>query len=408
MLKKFTYSIVAILLVATGCQKELSDKAMSEELPEIGITPSSRIVSLDQAAEFGAIAIGAIEDQSDIAVTKAVSRREVEDVIPVYNEDGVAVMYAINYKNNGGFMLISADKEASTFLYAYNDKGRLDPAKVDPKSPFGMMIDQHKTSISADIESGIHKDNEKYQIWDALGKDSGYTVSLELVNASAVPGTKGYNSTSSGLEDVDVSNVVYNYLWGQGRGYNADAPHPGVDYAGCPSVAIGLLCLHHRYPSQFDYNNMPQVVNTSSSNAVSRMFRTIGNNIPNYEWSADGSGAVAEDIVTGLKRRGYKNAKLVNYNFSRAYNDIAAGRPVLLGGFDYYAGGHIWIGDGYWEQIWRAKRTRYGRTSYYYVYQDTIYMNWGWDGDDNAWVDQASWPYFGSSRMLWYNLYPGN
>ena len=129
------------------------------------------------------------------------------------------------------------------------------------------------------------------------------------------------------------------------------------------------------------------------------MFRTIGNNIPNYEWSADGSGAVAEDIVTGLKRLGYKNAKLVNYNFSRAYNDIAAGRPVLLGGFDYYAGGHIWIGDGYWEQIWRAKRTRYGRTSYYYVYQDTIYMNWGWDGDDNAWVDQASWPYFGSSRF---------
>jgi len=408
MLKKFSYSIVALLLIATGCQKEVSDVANPESLPQEEITPSTRLVNPAQAAEFGSLAISAIEDQDDIALTKAASRREVEDVLPVYNEEGVAVMYAINYTNNGGFMLISADKESPNFLYAYSDKGRLDPANVDPKSPFGMMIDQKKTSISAEIKSGIHAKNEKYQIWDALDSEDGYTVSLELVNASAVPGTRGTHTYSYGYEDVDVSSVIYNCLWGQGRGYNADAPHPGVDLVGCPAVAIGLLCLHHRYPSQFEYDDMTTTVNTRSSNAVSRMMRTIGNNIPDYEWSADGSGALAEDIVTGLHNLGYYGAQLANYSFSRAYNEIAAGRPVLLGGFSY-EGGHIWIGDGYWEQVWRARRNRYGySSSYYYVYQDNIYMNWGWNGDDNAWIDQASWPYFGSSRIIWYNLYPGN
>ncbi|MDT3357108.1 MAG: C10 family peptidase [Bacteroidota bacterium] len=407
MVKKFVYSIVAILMVATGCQKEVSDVKGPEVLPQKEIVPSTRIVSPAQAAEFGSLAIGAIEKQEDVTLTKAVSSRVVEDVLPIYNDEGVAVMYAINYADNGGFMLISADKESSSFLIAYNDRGRLDPQTIDPKSPFGMMIDQHKASISAEIESGIHSENEKYQIWDALDSEEGYTVSIELVNAAAVPGTKGTHRNSYGYDDVDVSSVVYNYLWGQGRGYNADAPHPGVDLTGCPSVAIGLLCLHHRYPSQFDYNNMTTTVTTRSSNAVSRMMRTIGNNIPGYEWSAEGSGALADDIVTGLKRLGYKGARLANYSFSRAYNDIAAGRPVLLGGFSY-EGGHIWIGDGYWEQIWKVSRGYYGSNNYYYVYQDNIYMNWGWDGEDNGWIDQASWPYFGSSRQIWYNLYPGN
>lgn len=44
----------------------------------------------------------------------------------------------------------------------------------------------------------------------------------------------------------------------------------------------------------------------------------------------------------------------------------------------------------------------------WYEYMDTFYMNWGWNGNGNGWVDVEDWSSsgFNYDRQLYYDLYP--
>lgn len=81
--------------------------------------------------------------------------------------------------------------------------------------------------------------------------------------------------------------------------------------------------------------------NYNRQNSISLMLRDIGDNIPRYSWSATFSGATPDNILTGLKRIGYSNAKLDNYNLVSVYNDLKKGVPVLLAAYQHgsYQGG---------------------------------------------------------------------
>jgi hypothetical protein len=191
---------------------------------------------------------------------------------------------------------------------------------------------------------------------------------------------------------------------------------------GCPAVAVGLLCVHHWYPYQFGYMYMPSSLpsNYNQQNSISLMFREIGNQIPNYSWSVNGSGAAPNDILTGIKRLGYSNASYLTYNFETAYSNLSSGNPVLLGAFQnqYYQGGHIWFCDGYYEMSWKVTKTTKFlgikvKTETWYEYADYIYMNWGWNGTADGWYECNSWKATSGANLNYYksmyvNLYPVN
>jgi hypothetical protein len=161
---------------------------------------------------------------------------------------------------------------------------------------------------------------------------------------------------------------------------------------------------------------MPTSLNTSSTNAISQMFRDIANKIPGYSWSTSGSGATPSNILTGLKKVGYSKAKMKSYDAWTAYSNIRDWYPILLGAYQgYYYGGHIWIADGYYEQVWKYTKTKKilgftVSTTTWYEYMDTFYMNWGWNGNGNGWVDQENWSSsqgtFNVDPKLFYDLYP--
>lgn len=159
---------------------------------------------------------------------------------------------------------------------------------------------------------------------------------------------------------------------------------------------------------------MPTTLNTTASNAISQMFRDIANKIPGYIWGTTSSGAPnISSVRTGLHNVGYSQAKYIQYDFLTAYNSIADWYPVLLVGYQQYGGGHIWIADGYYEQTWQytKKKKILGitvSTETWLEYMDTFYMNWGWDGNGNGWVDQEDWSSggFNYSKYVFYYLYP--
>jgi len=104
-------------------------------------------------------------------------------------------------------------------------------------------------------------------------------------------------------------------------------------------VAVGQLCVHYWFPSKYGYMYMPGQLNSHQPNAIASMFRDIADSIPNYSWGYYGSGALPNDITTGLKRLGYKNAQLQWYHFETVYSNLSAGNPVLLAGYQGPYGG---------------------------------------------------------------------
>jgi hypothetical protein len=396
-----------------------------------GGIPTTRVISLEQAKTFAEKAIGAIQEKGDTVIIKSSVLRSVEEVTPLKSSNGQTVLYVVNFVENQGFMVLSADKEAPNPMLSFDTKGNFELESIEEGSTVWAWLESGKEKISENLKSGIHTDNQGYQLWEYIigqevknenGEVSIDEVSVEIANIDEIenskgPQLRGTHPNSSGRSSIAPwYNVQYN-LWGQGPGYSANAPSPNVHLVGCPAVAIGLLCKTWSYPSGYNYSAMPTTLNTTASNAISQMFRDIANKIPGYSWgtSSTGSGANPDNILFALRNNiGYHSAKKKNFDSWTAYSNIRDWYPILLGALaGPYQGGHIWIADGYYEQTWKYTKTKKilgitVSTTTWYEYMDTFYMNWGWNGSGNGWVDVEDWSSSGYNydRQLYYDLYP--
>ncbi len=343
-----------------------------------------------------------------------------KDVQYIISESNDTLIYVVNFGNNEGFMLMSGDR-GSFPIIAFVDSGKIDVKSIDKTTAFGRWIEEKKNEISISLKQPIDTSNVNYKLWEGVDNDS-CTVSIELTKTlpskllptSGIQKATGTRTYSTGKATV-YPYTGSTYQWGQGTGYNFNAPVLDA-FAGCPAVAVGLLCVDYWYPYQYGYMYMPSTVSVNQQNAISLMFRDIGNQIPGYTWSIRGSGAQPLDILTGIKALGYKNAEFRNYDFEIAYQNLSQDRPVLFGAIDpnpYTGGGHIWFCDGYYEMSWKiTKTTKFlwwkTKVETWYEYSDYLYMNWGWSGDGNGWYECNDWKNYTSEKSMYVNLYPSN
>lgn len=417
-MKKLIYLLILCTVLWSSCTEDMPqpEEFVSSNETEEKIT--SRVVFYEQAKAFAEKAIGAIQKTGDTVVIKNSVLRSVEKVQPVKSSDGTTALYVVNFADEQGFMVLSADKEAPNPMLSFDTKGNFDLEKIEEGSTVWAWLESGKIKISNNLRSGIHVDNQGYQLWEYIIENEDGEVTVEIANIDEVENSKGVqlrgtHKDPSGRSSIAPwSNIRYN-LWGQGAGYNADIPNRYP--AGCPAVAIGLLCKTWSYPSGYNYSAMPATLNTTASNAISQMFLDIANKIPGYSFSPSGSGANPDNILNGLKNNlGYHSAKKKNFDSWTAYANIRDWYPILSGAFaGPYQSGHIWIADGYYEQTWKYTQTKKilgitVSTKTWYEYMDTFYMNWGWNGSGNGWVDVEDWSSsgFNYDRQLYYDLYP--
>nr|MBP6385407.1 C10 family peptidase [Pseudarcicella sp.] len=279
-----------------------------------------------------------------------------------------------------------------------------------------------KVEISNALKQPIDTADHYYKLWKDVGSDS-CSLKIEFSKPRL---SKTKNNPSERRRNTLNRPTIYplktiDLHWGQGTGYNYYSPgYPWTDNAaGCPAVAIGMLNYYHFFPYKYNYYYMPNTLEISENvffngpNQIAEMFRDIADSIPNYVWGSQysgGSGAIPEDILTGIKRLGYKNAIFSDYNIETVYNNLLNHRPVLLAGFRNYGGGHIWFCDGFYE----AKFTITKTTNYLFwcsvekwdEYEDFLYMNWGWDGKENNWFAASDFKEYGIQKKMFTDLYP--
>jgi len=196
--------------------------------------------------------------------------------------------------------------------------------------------------------------------------------------------------------------------WNQGAPYNQGLTFDGKSViVGCNAVAIGMILLYwakkgyrrgctatkaytsktakYKVPALehvkvFDFDNMTysKPSTAKQKKAVADMLRHIGYALKS-DYTPNGTLAYMGDVVTVFKTYlRFGNPKRIYANkgydvFERQiYEELAAGRPVIMAGYTVNGAGHTFLCDGY-----DAAR-------------DMYHINWGWSGQCNGYFRMSA------------------
>lgn len=242
--------------------------------------------------------------------------------------------------------------------------------------------------------------------------------------------------------DDERTGPLLTTKWSQGYPYNLHTPH---NYpSGCVATAMAQVMRYHQWPSWYNWSIMEDnyrinshLISQESKEAVAELMYAAGRSI-STDYGKDGSGANTSDAAFALHLNfGYSPyAKYSDYDFSTTVRNIQARRPVIMNGkHDRSLGfiltnGHAWVCDGYWWVYSKKKTTivtvigafspveaRFRPMSdWEYEYSTSwLHMNWGWNGDCDAWFSadnigitniNGEYRNFKYGRGMITNIYP--
>lgn len=388
--------LFAVALSLISCNKEEPEPVVPEtDVVSTGLTISQ---AEELANLFAPLLDSNVKPDAETR-TEASNSPKTLDYIDVYVENGDTLMYALNYANNAGYIVVGADNLAFPIL-SHSSRGTFNFAAIDENSPVNDFMEAYKETIRKGIAAS-DASSEFYDNWKDLGKD-GYEYEIEICPMEECVETRSRREESSGKPTIyPLTGEELDY-WCQEGGYNYYAENNAL--IGCPAIAIGMLMYDTSQrilgnstptsPSFSYYYDAFDIRSETTGTDTALKLRQIADAIPDYDWGESAgaaSGALPADIVTGLRNLGYVNATLVDYNFETLYSNLTFkgynyfgeetdfSRGVLLGAYAAYGnGGHIWFCDGYYEQAYTVTKKFLGITiKKWNEYDDRLYMNWG-------------------------------
>ena len=278
--------------------------------------------------------------------------------------------YVINMSNSNGFIIISGTDQTIPIL-GHADNGDYDEVKI-PAGLKKLMFNYTKEIKQITRNITIKSTIDIKQKWSDLLSGKMYQVKASSVNP------------------------LLTTTWGQSTGgYNTLCPS-GTP-AGCVATAAAQIMRYHNHPiqgsgsnsynhnnygtlsanfgaTQYDWNNMPNSLSSSSSqtqiDAISTLLYHIGVSI-NMNYSPGNSGAFSRDIPDALiDNFSYNNsAEFIKRSYftlnawkGKIKNELNQNKVVYHSGFcSNPQAGHAFVIDGFNNS-------------------DQFHINWGWDG----------------------------
>ncbi|MCF2659033.1 C10 family peptidase [Parabacteroides distasonis] len=295
--------------------------------------------------------------------------------------------YVFNIGKNDGFVIVSG-LDCTAPILGRADKGFFDPDHVNPA--LRSMLAYYQRQIGYAEEHGLEPSDEDRAAW------------LQLKSGISLRSGETLHQTAK---------------WGQNAPYNTYTPVFGETHSptGCGATATAILLQFFHTTTRcengvteqagqpityLDHNwNVMTVEKPETDEGkeqVARLMREIGANL-NMEYGVGGSISDAMDIPEILKNNYGFNSGAFYYfkeDFSwSTWHDMLRSQldqyPVVYRGASVNEG-HIFVIDGYAED-------------------ETYHINWGWDGNNDAWfrltVMNEVAPYTEGQGMV-YNAYP--
>lgn len=397
MRKKLFYFAVLATVAFISCQDQEMLPASDNNLAEQSVLPyeeTSQAVSA-QLAEYVALH-GNLMTQSGVQSRADEESKSIKNVVTVYGEDGNEAFYAVNYTEDGGFMIVSATRNYHPVLaivdqgefvsmeqlpggvkeYLENYKSTiayLNDAPADSVESYRrewiayesqqLSVGTHSTNLSSDVTAYINQCVEDWIL-------EGYTVSPLNQNRFGLPEDayqgvirtaawyakrSDYMETTYLLQKSRPTQTQVGPLlttcWHQNSPYNYYIKNKyNVDYpAGCVPIALAQLTKYYQKPQTYDWDAMPNVASIVSNNyqEVARLVFDIAEELK-VNYGTEGTGASIEDALDWLKKHGYSSARKISHNSQEIQYQLLVGkRPVYMRGKTVETNkGHAWICDG--------------------------------------------------------------
>lgn len=433
--------LLPMVCFLASCGKEnLANESSIRLKPETSSTSVQQKLSrdiLDLSSSDAAILANLY---SGPAQTKA-SCRQVREVIPITNDNGKTVMYAVNYDD--GYIIVSAtrkyfpvlaDVEHGSFSFGDKtgsmilvdemaeaiDRVEAGEVQVDCETVWSKYLDGEIRDIPTTkvVRDEYYDLLETYQAeWYDQGIQSYYLrtqpsgmpdelyASFCSMAESDMAEVSGYPYMECAIITVEQSDgTQYGpYLttaWNQSE---SCSPLYG-EYLGCVTVATGQLMRYFEYPSTFNWGVMPNEDDSSSSGCVVRadFLEQLHDDLG---VSTTGGASIA-DAERTLTEYGYSCYISSPHSSNTVHSSLVRGNPVYMRGTNSYntVSGHAWVCDGF---RFFNNSTKYSLylltfsngvpnalelwydTTIYETSQFTYYhMNWGWGGlNDGYFLD---------------------
>lgn len=215
----------------------------------------------------------------------------------------------------------------------------------------------------------------------------------------------GEGATNGGqATETEIPPLLKTY-WNQNEPYNALMPPSDLiagrnKFAGCVTIAVAQLMNYYCHPAIVDGTPIDWT-QTQVSEAhgphpeIEKLIKVVHVGVES-EFIGDEAGSNFTKATRFLSRNGYG---VLGYSTSLEQiiaNEVQAGRPVLVGGYDINNNGHAWVCDGYYSKDYGHKIMAYEITNtanqnfpnnpYRSILEESkinnfgkfFHMNWGW------------------------------
>jgi hypothetical protein len=284
--------------------------------------------------------------------------------------------YIFNAKDNKGFVIVSGDSRAKTIL-GYSDEGSFDSGNI----PDGLRL--LLSQYAAEINSLGSTTNSSTKVLSPrkVAATAARTTVETLVKCQWDQGSPYYNQCPTyngsrcvtGCVATAMAQVMY--YWGVTKGYNLSTTDIPAYVTTTHGINVGGLTA-----TTFNWSNL-------TNSEIAKVMRYAGQSVK-MDYDPSGSNAYAADKCIGFRDYlGFDKQTRVTWRLDYTasdwdellYKEIAAKRPIVMGGSYWSAGGYY--SSGGW----------YGHSFVCDGYNGSqFHFNWGWSGSSDGYFELSS------------------
>lgn len=460
---QFTPLPLLLLVFITGCNQITADRpdrfADQIKAIDLRIEPGTTPITADEAINVALL----FNNQNKIE-TKGEVEKIVSDVYTVFREEGEPSMYAVNFQDDKGFVVVSASRKYYPIL-ALVEQGHFDQSFY--YCPFGGWIDELNEQIACAERDEIDEETSRgiRKLWAVYEKTgiSKWVVTKSEAEAFALRQSsvaaweaQGYTCYALSEQPSEMSNSVYSnwcqmaqglanpdydYLtysvilerrvddslrvgplikttWERENGFNAAL----VDTAGhlvpvgSRPLAVGQVMRYFQKPTSYNWTvDFPLNYATGS---IASFLKILSNRMGLTYYFGEEDATDLEALAVMIEYYSYSGT-CAPFVRSSVVSNIQNGKPVILSGTRTYGGttsSYAWVCEGnmvtaihyeYELKVISVSEMAYehaaSESENQFGFVNYLYHNLGLGGSLNGWYISNS-PSSGGNSMSTTNM----
>ena len=388
MSKYFKYILTIALISIISCSKTIETSTTTDFESDMIIPIDDALTNLQQTINriYGETKASSLSFDVEIVGNAELntSTKSAEFNLPD------TLLYLVNFNNNNGFAVLSANRELNEDIYCITESGSI------TKEELALALNL----ISVFKSQQLPEENEKEEPFKEIGRlmvsDIIMSAMLSDLNDNETytkAETKGVFSKSDNaygpwLQTKWKQTEPFNNLTDETSSIDDDWP------CGCITIAVAQIINYHKRPVYPTFNNVACNWDTLSSvyhyldpdyagsseaqrQAANFLYELGTSDYCNISYSALQGSADMLDAKRAFKKIGYSNLTrrigCTNNDLNRIIDHVKNRKPVIMGGrVDSSVGdyGHAWVVDG--------------------VDGDYLHINWGWNGDCDGYFKKGN------------------